>query len=58
MLGLVAGELVVVYLIWSGHDPYLGLNAGFVGLAVNAAVTIAAIAALHAARRQMLNVEN
>jgi solute:Na+ symporter, SSS family len=44
MAGLVAGELVVVGLIWSGHDPYLGMNAGFVGLAVNALVTVAAIA--------------
>jgi solute:Na+ symporter, SSS family len=42
--GLVAGEAVVVSLIWSGHDPFLGLNAGFVGLAVNAAVTLGSMA--------------
>ena len=40
MLGLAAGEAVVVYLIWSGHDPYLGLNAGFVGLVANALITL------------------
>ena len=43
-LGLVTGEAVVVSLIWSGHDPFLGMNAGFVGLAANALVTLAAIA--------------
>ena len=42
--GLVFGELAVVSLIWSGHDPFLGMNAGFVGLAANAAVTMLAIA--------------
>lgn len=46
MAGLVTGEIVVVSLIWSSHDPFLGMNAGFVGLAVNAAVTMAAMAIL------------
>jgi SSS family solute:Na+ symporter len=41
--GLVAGEIVVVSLIWSHHDPFLGLNAGFVGLAVNTMVTMAGV---------------
>ncbi len=43
-LGLVAGVVVVVALIASGHDPFLGVNAGFAGLAVNGAVTFAAAA--------------
>jgi SSS family solute:Na+ symporter len=45
LLGLIAGVAVVIGLIWSGHDPFLGLNAGFAGLAVNAAVTLASMAA-------------
>jgi SSS family solute:Na+ symporter len=43
-LGLVAGEAVVLSLLWGHHDPFLGMNAGFVGLAVNFAVTAAALA--------------
>jgi len=39
-LGLVTGEAVVVALIWTGHDPFLGMNAGFVGLAANVAVAV------------------
>jgi SSS family solute:Na+ symporter len=42
--GLVAGILVVIGLIWTGHDPFLGMNAGFVGLVVNAVVTLISIA--------------
>ncbi|HQU34404.1 MAG TPA: hypothetical protein PLB88_08825, partial [Thermoanaerobaculaceae bacterium] len=48
ILGLVAGVAVVIGLIWSGHDPFLGLNAGFVGLAVNAAVTLISMAIVNA----------
>ncbi|MGD1148058.1 MAG: sodium:solute symporter family protein [Thermoanaerobaculaceae bacterium] len=47
ILGLAAGVAVVVGLIWSAHDPFLGLNAGFVGLAVNATVTLVSIAILN-----------
>jgi SSS family solute:Na+ symporter len=43
-LGLVSGEAVVVSLIWGRLDPFLGMNAGFVGLVVNAAVTLLASA--------------
>jgi SSS family solute:Na+ symporter len=43
-LGLSAGEAVVVALLWSGRDPFLGMNAGFVGLAANVAVTSLAMA--------------
>ena len=38
--GLIAGISVVVCLIVAGKDPFLGLNAGFVGLVVNALVTV------------------
>jgi SSS family solute:Na+ symporter len=48
MLGLVAGVAVVIFLIWSGHDPFLGMNAGFVALVVNAAVTFVGMAVLDA----------
>jgi SSS family solute:Na+ symporter len=44
ILGLLAGEAVVILLIWTGHDPFLGMNAGFVGLGVNGAITLAAMA--------------
>ncbi len=37
--GLVVGIAVVVGLIASGRDPFWGMNAGFVGLVVNSAVT-------------------
>jgi len=40
--GLAAGLGVVIFLIGSGHDPYLGMNAGFVGLVVNLLVTVIA----------------
>ncbi|MCP2619770.1 sodium:solute symporter family protein [Candidatus Aminicenantes bacterium AC-334-K16] len=43
LAGLVAGIGVVMFLILSGHDPFLGLNAGFVGLIVNLAVTLLAV---------------
>ncbi len=51
MLGLVGGVLTVIALIWSGHDPFLGMNAGFVGLALNALVTGAGIVILDAGIR-------
>ena len=35
LCGLVAGVTVVIILILSKNDPFLGMNAGFVGLAVN-----------------------
>jgi SSS family solute:Na+ symporter len=38
--GLLTGEAVVVALLWSHHDPFMGMNAGFVGLVANAAVTV------------------
>lgn len=38
--GLVTGIATVVVLILTRHDPFLGLNAGFVGLALNFLVTI------------------
>jgi SSS family solute:Na+ symporter len=52
--GLVAGEAVVVWLLWSGRDPFHGMNAGFVGLAVNAAVALALSAVMDRDRRDSL----
>jgi solute:Na+ symporter, SSS family len=40
--GLLTGEAAVVFLVATGRDPYLGLNAGFVALALNAMVTLGA----------------
>jgi SSS family solute:Na+ symporter len=44
IFGLLTGEAVVISLIWTGHDPFMGLNAGFVGLAVNGLVVLGALA--------------
>jgi SSS family solute:Na+ symporter len=38
--GLIAGVTVVLILILSKNDPFLGLNAGFVGLVVNLFITV------------------
>jgi SSS family solute:Na+ symporter len=38
--GLVVGIAVVGGLIYSGRDPFFGMNAGFVGLAINSVVTL------------------
>lgn len=38
--GLVAGIVAVVFLILTKHDPFLGMNAGFVALAFNFVVTV------------------
>jgi SSS family solute:Na+ symporter len=38
--GIVTGLAVVAILVFGKHDPFLGLNAGFVALIVNFAVTI------------------
>jgi SSS family solute:Na+ symporter len=42
LAGLLAGEAAVVWLISTGRDPCLGMNAGFVALGVNLAVTLGA----------------
>jgi SSS family solute:Na+ symporter len=36
--GMLAGVGVVAVLILTGNDPFMGINAGFVGLAINAVV--------------------
>jgi SSS family solute:Na+ symporter len=51
-VGLLTGEAVVVSLIWSHHDPFLGMNAGFVGLALNTIVTMAGLAVSRRPRRR------
>jgi len=38
--GLSAGIVLVAFLVFGGHDPFLGINAGFFALAVNAVVTV------------------
>jgi SSS family solute:Na+ symporter len=38
--GLLTGVGIVVGLIVAGRDPFLGVNAGFVGLLANAVVTV------------------
>ncbi len=40
LCGLAAGIVAVAVLILTGHDPFLGLNAGFVALALNFLITI------------------
>jgi SSS family solute:Na+ symporter len=40
-IGLIAGIAVVAILILSGNDPFLGMNAGFVGLIINSIITLA-----------------
>ncbi|MDH7513297.1 MAG: sodium:solute symporter family protein [Clostridiales bacterium] len=39
--GLVTGFILAAVLVFSRNDPFLGLNAGFVALVVNAVVTVA-----------------
>ena len=39
--GLIVGITIVVLLVFGGHDPFLGLNAGFVALSANAVVAVA-----------------
>jgi solute:Na+ symporter, SSS family len=41
VVGLLAGVGTAAALLLSGHDPLFGLNAGFLALVVNAAVTVA-----------------
>jgi len=38
--GIVVGVGSVVFFIVSGNDPFLGINAGFVGLVLNAITTV------------------
>jgi len=38
--GIVVGTGIVIFLILSHQDPFLGMNAGFIGLLVNSLITI------------------
>lgn len=38
--GMIAGLGIVALLILGGRDPFLGMNAGFVGLVVNSLITV------------------
>ncbi len=40
LAGLVTGFVLVLVLILTGNDPWMGVNAGFVALVANAAVTV------------------
>lgn len=50
--GLIAGVVVVCLLVFSGHDPLVGINAGLIGLAVNVAVNFG-VGALVPSRRSL-----
>jgi len=39
-IGLISGIATVAILILSGNDPFLGMNAGFVGLIINGILTV------------------
>lgn len=38
--GIIVGVGIVVGLLVTGQDPFLGMNAGFIGLAINSVVTV------------------
>lgn len=38
--GLVTGVCLAAFLVFTGHDPFLGMNAGFVALVLNAMITV------------------
>ena len=40
LTGLAAGIAVAAGLVFTGHDPLAGLNAGFIALAVNSAIAV------------------
>jgi SSS family solute:Na+ symporter len=40
LAGLLVGEAIVVPLALSGHDPFLGVNAGLLGLVANIVVNV------------------
>ena len=39
-VGMASGIAIVAYLILGKMDPFMGINAGFVGLCVNFALTV------------------
>jgi solute:Na+ symporter, SSS family len=41
LAGLIVGEAIVVPLALSGNDPFLGINAGLLGLVANVIVNVA-----------------
>jgi SSS family solute:Na+ symporter len=50
LAGILTGVAVVAALILTRNDPFLGINAGFVGLVLNAGVTVAVSLATHKGR--------
>jgi SSS family solute:Na+ symporter len=53
-IGMIAGVLIAVVLMSTHLDPIFGLNAGFVALCINFAVTIAASLATRAGTAEVL----
>ena len=47
MCGILTGVAVVAALILTKNDPFLGINAGFVGLVINTGVTVAVSLVTH-----------
>jgi SSS family solute:Na+ symporter len=40
-VGMIVGVTMVAFLVFTGRDPFLGVNAGFLSLCANAAITVA-----------------
>ena len=38
--GIIVGTGIVIFLLLSHQDPFLGMNAGFIGLVVNSIITV------------------
>ncbi len=56
LAGLVTGIGIAVVLVFGKHDPFLGMNAGFVALVVNATVTV--LVSLLSRREEEAALEN
>lgn len=57
-LGLVGGFTLAAALVFSGQDPFLGMNAGFVALLVNTLMTVAGSVDLKAKREKKLSSQS
>lgn len=56
--GIIVGIAIVVLLILGGKDPFLGLNAGFVGLVVNSVITVAVSLMMKPSRKRIQMIED
>lgn len=57
-LGLVGGFTLAATLVFSGQDPFLGMNAGFVALLVNTLMTVAGSVDLKAKGEKKLSSQS